>query len=36
MGKDELRERELEKELEALYKKVASLDTLQSSKGQEK
>jgi hypothetical protein len=36
MGKDELRERELEKELEALYKKVASLDTLENSKRQER
>ena len=36
MEKDELRRPDLEKELEALYKKVARLDTLQSSKGQEK
>jgi hypothetical protein len=36
MGKDELRQHELEKELEALYKKVASLDTLGKSKRQEK
>jgi len=35
MGKDELRQHELEKELEALYKKVASLDTLGKSKRQE-
>lgn len=36
MEKDELRGRELEKELEALYKKVARLDTLEKSEGQEK
>lgn len=36
MGKDELKERELEQELEVLYKKVASFDSLENIERQEK
>jgi len=36
MGKDELRESDLERELEALYKKVATLDSLEDTKRQER